>query len=43
LGEITDVEQMRLDSDAVKEEYGEEWWADHCKPSVYKMIKTKRI
>ncbi len=39
---IEDVEQMRIDTTAVKDEMGDEWWGDHCKLIEYKMIKTKR-
>ncbi len=40
---ISEVTQMRIDTEAVKEEMGEEWWIDHCKETSYDMIKTKRI
>lgn len=40
---IEDVEQMRLDSTAVRVEMGEEWWGDHCKLSEYRKVSTKRI
>jgi GTP1/Obg family GTP-binding protein len=40
---IEDVEQMRINTEAVKEEMGTEWWKDHCKLIEYKMVKTKRV
>ncbi len=39
---IEEVEQMRLDTSAVKEEMGDEWWEDHCKLTSYKKVSTKR-
>jgi len=39
---IEDVEQMRIDTAAVKEEMGDEWWDDHCKLIEYKKVSTKR-
>ncbi len=41
--EILEVAQLRIDTAAVKEEFGEEWWEDHCKLIEFQQIRTKRI
>jgi hypothetical protein len=32
-----------IDRERVKEEMGEEWWADHCKTTTYQEIRFKKI
>lgn len=38
---ITAESRMSLDSTAVKEEMGEDWWVDHCKETEFNKVSVK--
>ena len=41
--DIVELSRTGLDTQTVKEEMGEEWYAEHCKVTSYQQINTKRV